>query len=284
MYEKTENILKIAKESNTSVISFVCIDYIMARSVVCAAQATNTPAMVMLYPEHVAIQHTTGFQNYATMVKELAKDVKVPIGLHADHDFSYESVINTIQSGFESVMIDGSMYHLDKNIELTKKVVTKARECGVCVEGEIGHVGAASMADNDKVDLYTRAEDAERFCRETGVNSLAISIGNAHGEYKDTPHLDMKRLDEIYAATGVSLVLHGGSGIPDEQLLIAFSKGVNKFNLGTEYLGKYYDAVASYIEENSNNPDPVKIINLSDYVQSKLQPYLEERMKTLCRF
>jgi len=284
VYEKTENILKLAKESNTAVIAFVCIDYTMARTVVCAAQATNTPAIVMLYPEHVAVQHTTGCANYAAMVKELAKGVNVPIGLHADHDFSYESVVNTINCGFESVMIDGSMHDLETNIALTRKVVLKARETGVCVEGEIGHVGAASEADNAKADLYTKPDAAEKFCRETGVNSLAVSIGNAHGKYIETPHLDIRRLEEIHAVTDVSLVLHGGSGIPDDQLLTAFSKGINKFNLGTEFLGKYFDAVSSYTLENKNNPDPVKIINLSEYASLKLQPYVEGRMKTLCHF
>lgn len=284
MYEKTQNILKMAKDSNTSVISFICMDYVMARSVVCAAEATNTPAIVMLYPEHVTVQHSTGFANYAAMVKELANEVKVPIGLHADHDFSFDAVMNSIGAGFESVMIDGSMNDLDSNIALTKKVVLKAHELGVCVEGEIGHVGTAANSDNDKEDLYTKPDAAEKFCRETGVNSLAVSIGNAHGEYKNVPHLDIKRLEEIHAATDVSLVLHGGSGIPDDQLLVAFSKGINKFNLGTEFLGKYFDAVKAYSLENANNPDPVKIINLPEYAQSKLQPYLEERMRTLCRF
>lgn len=284
MYEKTQNILKMAKESNTSVIAFICMDYIMARSVVYAAEATNTPAIVMLYPEHVTVQHTTGFRNYAAMVKELAGEVKVPIGLHADHDFSYNAVMNSIRSGFESVMIDGSMKDLDANIALTRKVVLKALETGVCVEGEIGHVGIAADSDNDKEDLYTKPDAAEKFCRETGVNSLAVSIGNAHGEYKTTPHLDIKRLEEIHAATDVSLVLHGGSGIPDEQLLVAFSKGINKFNLGTEFLGKYFETVKAYSLENTDNPDPVKIINLPEYVQSKLQPYLEERLRTLCHF
>ena len=284
MYEKTQNILKMAKESNTSVIAFICMDYIMARSVVYAAEATNTPAIIMLYPEHVTVQHTTGFRNYAAMVKELAGEVKVPIGLHADHDFSYNAVMNSIRSGFESVMIDGSMKDLDANIALTRKVVLKALETGVCVEGEIGHVGIAADSDNDKEDLYTKPDAAEKFCRETGVNSLAVSIGNAHGEYNTTPHLDIKRLEEIHAATDVSLVLHGGSGIPDEQLLIAFAKGINKFNLGTEFLGKYFETVKAYSLENADNPDPVKIINLPEYAQSKLQPYLEERLRTLCHF
>lgn len=284
MYEKVGNILKMAQESNTSVISFICQDYVMARSVVYAAEATNTPALVMLYPEHVTIQHTTGFAGYTAMVKELANEVKVPIGLHADHDFSYDAIMNTINAGFESVMMDGSMNDLDKNIAVTKQVVDKAHALGVLVEGEIGHVGLAADSDNSKEDLYTKADAAEKFCRESGVDSLAVSIGNAHGEYKETPHLDIARLEEIHAATNVPLVLHGGSGIPDDQLLVAFSKGINKFNLGTEFLGKYYDAVAAFAKENMDNPDPVKIINMPEYVQSRLQPYLEERMRTLCHF
>lgn len=284
MYERVKNILKMGQESNTAAIAFICMDYVMARSVVYAAEAANTPAIVMLYPEHVTIQHTTGFEKYAAMVKELANEVKVPIGLHCDHDYSYEAITRTIHSGFESVMMDGSMNDLDTNIALTKKVVLKAHETGVCVEGEIGHVGTAADADNAKTDLYTKPDAAEKFCRETSVDSLAISIGNAHGEYKDTPHLDIRRLEEIHAATDVPLVLHGGSGIPDDQLLVAFSKGINKFNLGTEFLGKYYNAVAAFAAENAENPDPVKIIHMPEYVQSKLQPYLEERMRTLCHF
>ena len=284
MYEKVKNILKMGQESNTAAIAFICMDYVMARSVVYAADAANTPAIVMLYPEHVTVQHTTGFEEYAAMVKELANEVKVPIGLHCDHDYSYEAIMRTIGAGFESVMMDGSMSDLDTNIALTKEVVHRAHEAGVCVEGEIGHVGVAAESDNAKTDLYTKPDAAEKFCRETNIDSLAISIGNAHGEYKGIPHLDIKRLEEIHAATDVPLVLHGGSGIPDDQLLIAFSKGIRKFNLGTEFLGKYYNAAAAFAAENAENPDPVKIINMPEYVQSKLQPYLEERMRTLCHF
>lgn len=284
MYEKVGNILKMARESNTAVISFICQDYIMARSVVYAAQAVNTPALVMLYPEHVTIQKTTGLRGYAEMVKELADEVSVPIGLHLDHDYTKDSIMRAVRCGFESVMMDGSVHDLRKNIDLTREVADAAHELGVIVEGEIGHVGAASSADQEKQDLYTKPDAAEIFCRESGVDSLAISIGNAHGEYKETPHLDIKRLEEIRAVTSVPLVLHGGSGIPDDQLEIAFSRGINKFNLGTEFLGNYYRAVEMFIAENRENRDPVKIINMAEYVQAKLQPYLEGRLTRLCKF
>ena len=284
MYEKTKNLLKLAKERNTAVIAFICMDYIMARSVVYAAEKTNTPAIIMLYPEHVSIQHTAGLSNFATMVKELANEVIVPIGLHADHDYSYEAVVKTMDAGFDSIMIDGSMYSLEKNISITKEVVSKAHSMDICVEGEVGHVGLAGESDNSKEDLYTRPEVAKQFCEATKVDALAVSIGNAHGEYKSVPKLDIRRLEEIHEAIDTPLVLHGGSGIPDDQLLIAFSRGINKFNLGTEFLRRYYSAVEEYIDINKHNLDPVKIIDLPQYIQSKLQPYLEERLRTLCRF
>lgn len=284
MYEKTQNLLKIARECNTAIIAFICMDYVMARSVVYAAEKTNTPVIIMLYPEHVSVQHTTGLFDYAVMVKELANEVSVPIGLHADHDYTYEAVKRTVDAGFESIMIDGSMYSLEENIAITKKVVSKFHGIGVCVEGEIGHVGLAKTSDNDKEDLYTKPEAAKKFCDETGVDALAVSIGNAHGEYKSIPKLDIKRLKEIHNITDIPLVLHGGSGIPDEQLLVAFSNGINKFNLGTEFLGKYYSAIEDYIQYSKSNSNPVKVIELPQYVQSKLQIYLEERLRTLCKF
>lgn len=284
MFERVENILRMAEEKNTAAIAFICMDYIMVRSVVRAAEATNTPAIVMLYPEHASVQHTCNTSGYAAMVKELAADVKVPVGLHRDHDYTYDSIVHAIGKGFGSVMMDGSMHDLDTNISMTRIVVQKAHELGAIVEGEIGHVGSAADADNYREDLFTKPDAAERFCRESGVDTLAVSIGNAHGEYKETPHLNIKRLEEIDAAVKVPLVLHGGSGIPDDQLLVAFSKGIRKFNLGTEFLGKYYDAMRSFIEENNDNPDPVKIVDYPEYVQARLQPYVEQRMKALCRF
>ncbi len=276
--------LELAKEKNTAVIGFICMDYVMARTVVYAAEATNTPAMIMLYPEHITIQHTTGRKTFAEMVKELANEVEVPISVHMDHDFTYESVMKSIDAGFGSVMIDGSIKPMEENIALTKKVVDVAHLKGVCVEGEIGHVGSASTSDNKLEDYFTTVESAVKFCSETGVDSLAISIGNAHGEYVTSPNLDIDRLIAINNATETALALHGGSGIPDDQLKIAFSNGINKFNLGTDFLKLYFKAVEEFVELNRENKDPVKIIDMPEFVQSKLQPYVENRLRTLCNF
>ncbi|MCI6955752.1 MAG: class II fructose-bisphosphate aldolase [Candidatus Faecousia sp.] len=284
MYEKVSNILHMARQSNTSVIAFICMDYVMARTVVYAAEAANTPAVVMLFPEHVTVQKTTGLKGYAEMVRELADGVKVPIGLHLDHDYSLEAITKAMDAGFGSVMMDGSMHPLEENIRLTRQVVEAAHARGVTVEGEIGHVGSAAQADNRNEDLFTQPGAAERFCRESGVDALAVSIGNAHGEYKQTPKLDLRRLEEIHSATPVPLVLHGGSGIPDDQLLAAFSRGIRKFNLGTDYLRRYFQATADFAREFDTVSDPVKIIGMPEYVQAKLQPYVENRLRTLCRF
>lgn len=279
MLERVSNILKLADESNTSVIAFICIDYNMAYSVVTTAEKTNTPVIVMLLPEHVEKNNTINTSGFAGMVKELASSVKVPVGLHLDHSYDYESVIHAIKKGFDSVMIDASAYDLEKNIALTKKVTETAHILGVDVEAEIGHVGLAQDCDGDKSDYYTKADAAEKFCRETGCDSLTIAIGNAHGVYVETPHLDIRRLEEINAATDVPLVLHGGSGIPHDQLETAFTKGINKFNVGTEFLGVYYDAVAEYIKKTEKEDRPLKMLEIPLFVQERLEKYLEEKLK-----
>lgn len=166
MLEKVSTILKMADESNTAVISFICTDYNMVYSVVTTAEKTNTPALVMLLPEHYEKNNTMNVHGFAEMVKELAESVKVPIGLHLDHSYDYDSVITSIKKGFDSVMIDASAYSLDENIALTRKVTETAHILGADVEAEIGHVGLAQDCDGDKTDYYTKADAAARFYQE----------------------------------------------------------------------------------------------------------------------
>lgn len=279
MLEKVSNILKMADECHTAVISFICSDYNMAYSVITTAEKTNTPVIVMLLPEHYEQFNTMNISGFAQMVKEMAASVKVPVGLHLDHSYDYESVIRSIEKGFPSVMIDASAYGLEENIALTKKVTETAHILGADVEAEIGHVGLAQDCDGNKSDFYTKADVAAIFCKETNVDSLTIAIGNAHGVYVETPHLDIARLEEINAATDVPLVLHGGSGIPHGQLEVAFRKGINKFNVGTEFLGVYYDAVAEYVHKMEGNDKPLKMLEVPEFVQERLCKYLEEKLK-----
>lgn len=273
-----KEILHMADKANTSVISFICIDYNMVYSVVKTAEKTNTPAIVMYLPQHHEVNNTFGTGSFALMTRELAGAVKVPIGIHLDHSYDYDSVIKAVYHGFPSVMIDGSAKPLKENIALTKKVTETAHILGADVEAELGHVGVAQLSDGDKKEFYTQPEMAERFCAETGIDALTISIGNAHGVYAETPHLDIQRLEQINAATDVPLVLHGGSGIPEDQLKAAFLKGINKFNVGTEFLGVYYDAVSEYVRIQKNGHDQLKMLDVPLYAQSKLEKYLEMKL------
>lgn len=282
MLVKVSEILKMADEAKTSVIAFICTDYNMAYSVVKVAEKVQKPVIVMLLPEHVYDNNTMNVSGFAHMVRELAAGVKVPVGLHLDHSYDYRSIIESIGKGFGSVMIDASALPLEENIALTKKVVETAHILGADVEAEIGHVGLAQDSAQDISDYYTKADAAARFVEETGCDSLTIAIGNAHGEYITTPHLDLERLDEINSATDCPLVLHGGSGIPHDQLEIAFTKGINKFNVGTEFLGVYFDAIAEFVHMNEE-PRPLKMLEVPEFVQERLQTYLEEKLK-LSRF
>lgn len=277
--ESVKNILTMADKAKTSVISFNCIDYNMAYSVIKAAEKTNTPALVMLLPEHVEKNSVLNFKGFAEMVKALAADVKVPIGLHLDHSYEYDGVIKVIKAGFSSVMIDGSMGSLEENIALTRKVVETAHILGATVEAELGQIGLETEDGQEDNKAYTDPKSVEVFCKETDLDYLAISIGNAHGLYKEEPHLDIKRLEEINAITKVPLVLHGGSGIPDEQLRIAFAKGINKFNVGTEFMQEYYQALTDYTKMREHDDSPLRILDIPCFVQERLTSYLENKLK-----
>ncbi|WRS28321.1 class II fructose-bisphosphate aldolase [Oscillospiraceae bacterium MB08-C2-2] len=273
-FERVSTILKMADKANTSVIAFNCTDYNMAYSVVTVAEELKTPVLVMLYPGHSIENNVASLSTFAQMVRKLADDVKVPIGLHLDHCSDYGYLMHAIKSGFTSIMYDGSMLPVEENIKNTQKVVETAHLFSVDVEAELGHVGvAATASDQSNEDLYTKPEVTADFYERTNVDSIAVAVGSAHGVYKVTPKLDLARLEEINNATDVPLVMHGGSGIPEDQLEIAFRKGINKFNVGTEFFQLYTDSIKEYI--NSPGAD---VFGLPKYTQEKLMEYLRVKM------
>jgi fructose-bisphosphate aldolase class II len=273
--EKVGRLLEMADEKHTAVIGFNCMDYNMAYSVVKAAEEAGKPAIIMLYPEHCDLNCTNPIA-FAGMVKGIAEKSSVPIGLHLDHSSDFEYIIDAIRGGFRSVMYDGSMLSLEENIENSKKVIEVARIFDAEVETELGRVGVAANKDEDNLDTYTKPEVAKYFAEETGATSIAVAIGSAHGFYKETPRLDIERLDQINAATDVPLVLHGGSGIPDDQIGKAFEHGINKFNVGAEFLKLYYDSVREYCGKFDQNGN---ICDISRYAQNKLIEYLKKKLE-----
>ena len=275
-FERVSNILKMAEEADTSAIAFNCNDYTMAYSVVSVAEELQKPVIVMLYPADSFQKNCCNLSGFAATVRELAEKVKVPIGLHLDHCSDFAYILNAVRSGFTSVMYDGSMLPVEENIVNTRRVAEAAHALGADVEAELGHVGFAAQSDQHKEDLYTRPEVAAKFCEETKVDSVAVAIGSAHGVYLETPKLDLSRLDEINAATKTPLVLHGGSGIPHDQLEQAFKRGINKFNVGTEYFQLYYDSIREFCDQNK---DRGSVLDLPMFVQEKLKAYLRVKMQ-----
>ena len=190
------------------------------------------------------------FQHYGIAV-DLAKQASVPVGVHLDHGKSYDVAVGGIAAGFPSIMYDGSARPFEENLEVTASVVKCAHILGIDVEAELGTVGQGSRKEDFcNEELYTKPEMAKNFVERTHVDSLAVAIGNSHGHYVCEPHLDIRRLDEINKTIDVPLVLHGGSGIPAEQMIESVKYGINKVNIGTEFFEKCKNCVAAHMGED----------------------------------
>lgn len=273
--EKVSTILKMADEANTTAIAFNCTDYNTIVSVVKVAEELSKPVICMLYPEHAYLKHWTTPKIFVETVRDVAKNVKVPVGIHLDHCSDFDYIVAAMRDGFDSVMYDGSMLPVEENIKNTAEIVKVAKAFGADVEAELGRVGFAStVADQNDTDKYTKPEVAAAFCEQSGCSSVAVAIGSAHGFYKETPKLDIERLKKINAATDVPLVLHGGSGIPSDQLEVAFREGINKFNVGTEFFYLYYQTMKKFCE--AGHPD---FFDLPLEVQNALENYLRQKMQ-----
>ena len=275
------DLVREAHQKNAAVFSFVCIDYNEVRAVVNAAELTGKPAIAMLLPEYVSNFSLNGFGEFAAMVKCMAEQTEARIGLHLDHSYDEAEVRRAIDCGFTSVMFDASRDDLETNIRRTRAMVEYAHARGVAVESELGAIGLAKDGTDARTDLFTKPETVELFCRETGVDSLAIAIGNAHGDYLQTPRLDLDRLDEIRAVTDTPLVLHGGSGIPDDQLAEAFRRGINKFNYGTDVKRRYLEALRAYLAQHEP-PQSLDILGVPAAVQAAMTDLIVNKL-ALCR-
>lgn len=271
--EKVRDILSEAQRQNTAVIAFDACDYNTIAACIQGAEAAKKPVIVMLYP---TMRGLFSFGAFAAVVKDLARNASVPVGLHLDHCSDFKMIVEAIRDGFTSVMADGSALPLEENIAFTRSVSEIAKIFDVDVEGEIGHVGqVAGGFDYQNKDTFTRPQEAAVFAEKTGVTSVAVAFGSCHGLYQAPPKLDLERLEQIDRAVQIPLVLHGGSGIPEEQLHQAFVKGINKFNVGTEFfmLNAKLSHEAYTDEELMKNPFAIPQMirkGLSEYVEKKL--------------
>ena len=214
-----KDLLAHAKQNKYAVGAFNITNLDFVDHIMDAAVESNSPVIMQLAEVHFRYLN---LEDIAPVLINAAKNVSVPVCIHLDHGKSLKTMVRAIRAGFTSIMYDGSEHPLEDNIKNTAEVVKIAHSVGVSVEGELGNVGGeavgveAATPHTASEEFYTKVEDAVRFTNETGLDTLAISIGNVHGLYKGEPDLDFERLTAIRDAVGIPLVLHGGSGIFDD--------------------------------------------------------------------
>lgn len=236
MLVTSKEIFEKAREGGYAIPAPNFIDLESLRWHVETAEKLNVPLILPLAEAHIGENIT--LEDAALVGKKYAAAAKVPVALHLDHGTDPEIIKKAVDLGFTSVMIDASMESFEENVRRTKEIIAYAHARGAVVEAEIGHVGAGENYENhDESDSqYTTVEEARRFVEETGVDSLAISIGTAHGMYKGIPEINFDRLKEIAAAIDTPLVLHGGSSSGDENLKKCAVNGISKINIFSDLL------------------------------------------------
>ena len=228
-------ILDIGEKKGFAIPAFNVYTMENVLGVMNAAQETGSPVIFQMYSRLFGTQ--VG-KFLAPVIQEAIHTLKTPAAFHIDHGTDEDAVIRAIQYGVSGAMIDASSLPLEENIAKTKRVVQFATAAGIGVEGELGHIG--NTAEEISCE-YTDVNDAVTYVKETGVKALAIMVGTAHGRYKQTPKLAIDRIAEIHSATDAHLVLHGGSGIPDEQIKMAINAGIRKVNFATDLAHAFID-------------------------------------------
>lgn len=259
MLTNFNEMLSLAKEKKYAVPHFNINNLEWSKYILEECQKEKVP--VILGVSESAIKYMGGSNTIVGMIKGLIKDLEItiPVCLHVDHGSSFETCKEAIDAGFSSVMIDASALKLNENIEITKKVVDYAHKKGISVEAEIGHIG--SQGANPTNDMNATVEDCIKLYQATEIDALAPALGSVHGFYKEEPNLDFERMKEINEKLPIPLVLHGGSGIPDEQIKKAIACGISKINVNTELQAAWSYAIRNFLEENKKVYDPRKIIS-----------------------
>ena len=216
----------------------------MVKGAIKAAEELDTP--IILQIAEVRLDHSP-LHLMGPMMLEAARNAKVDVAVHLDHGLKFETIKKALEYGFTSVMLDASRDSFEENIEKTKKVVELAAKYGATVEAELGLVGGSEDGKSDHGIRCTNPEDAKIFCEKTGIDALAVAIGNAHGDYPVAPQLEFGVLEEIHDKTGIPLVLHGGSGITDADFQKAISLGIRKVNIATASFKSLTKEVENYL-------------------------------------
>lgn len=273
MLVTTKEMLLDAQAGHYAVGAFnvESLEFVMA--VIKAAEDRKSPVIMQTTPGTVKYANLDYF---AAMCKVAAEQASVPVAIHLDHGDGFDRCVQAMHAGYTSVMIDGSHHVFEENIEITKSVVRACHAAGIPVEAELGKVGGKEDdLDGGNGNGYTVPSEAAEFAERTGVDSLAVAIGTAHGVYKGTPKLDMERLSEIRKVVSVPLVLHGTSGVPDDAVRECVARGMCKVNYATDLRIAFSKGLKEYLAKDPEVFDPKKYSAVGreyvkEYVKSKI--------------
>ena len=249
----SEKMLKDAQAGGYAVGAFNVENMEMVKAVIAAAEELRAPVMLQTTPS--TIKYGT-LATYAGIVKAEAEKASVPVCLHLDHGSSFELAVQALKAGYTSVMIDGSKLDFEGNVEVSKKVADVANAIGIPVEAELGKVGGKEDDLEAEAETNTDPAQAKEFAERTGIASLAVAIGTAHGFYVGTPVLDKERLTEIRKVVDIPLVLHGASGLTDQDVRDCVQRGICKVNFATELRAAYTSAIRKLLSNDPSVFDP----------------------------
>lgn len=243
MLATLKQVIDMAEKGNYCIPAFNVYNIETVMGVAKAAEELEAPVIIQMYSR--LFNEEIGYY-LAPVILAAAKKMTVPVCFHLDHGTSEAEAIKALRLGAAGIMLDGSAYPFEENAALTKHIVDICRAAGVGTEGELGHVGSVN---DDAMDEFTAPDEAAEFVKRTGVDCLAVLVGNAHGHYRKTPKIDIERITAIRKATGgIPLVLHGGSGIPDDQVKAAIAAGIRKMNIGTDVCCAFADGAKRELE------------------------------------
>jgi 6-phospho-5-dehydro-2-deoxy-D-gluconate aldolase len=274
---RLNEMLEDALKRDYAIGHFNINNYQWIEAILEAAQEENAPVIVA--SSNRLVDYLGGFQTIAYMVNKTIErlNITVPVALHLDHSNSVERCIEAIDAGYTSVMIDGSHFPIEKNIELTKRVVDYAHKRGVSVEAEVGMVGGNEDGVIGNIK-YADPKECQMLVEESGIDCLAAALGSVHGPYKGEPKLGFAEMKEIFELTKVPLVLHGASGIPLHQIEKSIKYGHAKINVNTECLLAWTKAVRDYLDHHKNTYDAPNILTagklaVKETVKAKMKEF-----------
>ncbi len=245
-----EKVLDYAEKNNFAVGAFNVNNLEMIEAVVRAAEEENAPVILMYY---YSVVDNYGSYQTAMLARGIAEKSRVPVVIHLDHSTEIAQTIKCAHTGYTSVMFDGSKLPLAENIRKTNEVTRIVKLFDVNVEAELGYVGFASDDNDINNNNMTSPEEVRKFTNQTDIDALAVAIGNAHGVYRKKPEIDFDRLSTIHRLTDIPLVLHGGTGIPEDDIKKAIENGIKKINVGTQLFKSLDKGFKDCFKKNPDN-------------------------------